>query len=265
MLLRIETGPGHRPIDLRSAGLWPLGAEILLQNNREESMPRGEAGSSDGEADDSGSVHPSMALSSQVGFAKAKAYFERLALQFPSHRWLPDSISSIQIYLAMFGLWVSFVQDRHRAALNALQTAEHYFSDGDETDARGSDSENPGTAEALLTLLGSTYGVAAEILAVLNVLLASLPYADEPDYWDLKGKIELWMGDLSGAEAEASTKLNGNSKDGGSHPSSPSEHGRHSGYLEAASGNRPSTGQRHRESAQSAFERARRLRSSQGD
>lgn len=106
-LLRLEMR-GLKP-DLRQFGLWGIGAEILLRR-------RG-ADSSD-DVEDMSSQSTSLP---QQGFQAARAYYDRLILQYPFRKANPTAVSALHFNLAMFGVWIFEVQERSQSALSALE------------------------------------------------------------------------------------------------------------------------------------------------
>ena len=175
LLLRAEVK--GRPMDLRSNGLWSLGAEILLQNDQVRR-------SQDNHMD-----------FTREGFKSARAYYQRLILQYPWRKWHPDALSSIHFYPAMFALWISFVYDRHREALEALPQGgltptENAINDDDI-------EEVPTVSEIRTATLRS----AQEIAERLGDILLSFPYSDNVSLWSLEGMVAGWISDLCLADA----------------------------------------------------------------
>ena len=190
-----------RPPELRSSGLWSLGADVLLHRNaKARIVPRehikdleGDAASYTGKDSEEGHGHITAIRSTQAGFKQAKAYFERLILQYPWRKWLRGSISSLHFYPVMFGLWISVVQDQRRHALARLS----YDSDDSGKDPNNLSENIKESCQAKedairLTILHS----AEEIFEDLRKLLDSFPYSDHASLWILKGKVSLWLSDL---------------------------------------------------------------------
>ncbi|MCJ1251395.1 hypothetical protein MMC30_008628 [Trapelia coarctata] len=168
LLLRAEVK--GRPMDLRSNGLWSLGAEILVQ--------------SDLQAKRTQDHHLAF---TREGFGNARAYYQRLILQYPWKKWYPDSLSSLHFYPAMFALWISFVYDRHREALGALPRGSLTPSED------GINSEGTEQRHAIGT---ATLRSAHEIAERLDDILLSFPYSDSASLWSLRGMVARWMSDL---------------------------------------------------------------------
>jgi hypothetical protein len=174
LLLRAEIK--GRPMDLRSNGLWGLGAEILLQ--------------SDVRVKNGQNNHIDY---TREGFDNAKAYYHRLILQYPWRKWHPDALSSLHFYPAMFALWVSFVYDGHREALEELPRGSLTPSK-DEVNSEDFEVE-PANAKRQ-AIRDSTLRSAEEIAGRLDDILMSFPYSDSASLWSLGGMIARWMSDL---------------------------------------------------------------------
>ena len=190
MLLRMEVD-GH-PFDLRSNGLWGVGAEILIFRD-------GQLGSSQAEGSDpyqnreeespKPQVRPPertvISLFSRHGFLKAKEYYERLILQYPYRKAAPTAVSSLDFYPAMFSFWICYLQDHGKMLFNSAQ----------EVARTGLGQElNPKTHT---NVRNNLLEQASEISTRLDELLVSPPYSDDARLWRLRGMIALWEADLT--------------------------------------------------------------------
>lgn len=189
MLLRTDLN-GH-PMDLRAHGRWGIGAEILLYrdkqlNQRQRSAVDGMETNSHLTPDQDERITDAASTFSQDGFEKAKDYYERLILQYPYRKTMPNAISSLDFYPAMFSLCIYAIQDQHKQMLNTPRP-EHMDVGPDPT---------AGDDPARRAAFQST----SEIAARLDELLVSPPYSDHSRLWHLRGTIALWMADLSYAD-----------------------------------------------------------------
>ena len=190
MLLRMEFD-GHS-IDLRTQGIWGLGAEILMF--REGQLDNGQVQESNdyhesqvGEtvlSSDSPGERRAVSLFDRRGFLKAKDYYERLILQYPYRKSAPNAVSSLHFYPAMFTFWIFSVQEQGKAMSNS---AKKVNSNGITKDQ---------DAKSRSSVLENASEQATEINARLDELLVSPPYSDDARLWRLRGLVALWEADL---------------------------------------------------------------------
>ena len=188
MLLRAETY-GHT-MDVRTYGRWGIGAEILLFRDAQRFQQHhpqadGAEASNDQSAADylQATLDPSSLFSIE-GFRKARGYYERLILQYPYRKTMPNAVSSLDFYPAMFSLWIYAVQSEHTAMLsNPGASGPDVGSDG-----VGEDQE--------IRIRHATCRTASEIATHLDELLVSPPYSDQASLWRLRGMVDLWIADL---------------------------------------------------------------------
>lgn len=191
MLLRAELD-GHS-MDVRAHGRWGIGAEILLFRDTQLAQRQQNPGDDEGGAPDDQSadgqekrLENPPPLFSHEGFSKARDYYERLILQYPYRKGIPNAISSLDFYPAMFGLWVYAVQHKHKSMLNDSE-ANHSPSGSNST----SDDE-----EMRLKVEHAAFQSSSEIATHMDELLVSPPYLDNLHLWRLRGMVALWMADL---------------------------------------------------------------------
>ena len=99
---------GKDPVDIRHGGRWGIGAEILFRQTT--------AGTN--------TSNKTSHIFTRPGFEAAKAYYERLIIQYPSRSARSSASSSLQFYPAMFSLWVYVVDYESKVARDALEQEE---------------------------------------------------------------------------------------------------------------------------------------------
>jgi RNA polymerase I specific initiation factor len=175
---------GRQPVDIRSGGRWGIGAEILFRQN---STPNGTG-----------------AVFTRPGFEAAKAYYERLVIQFPSRNARTEASSSLQFYPAMFSLWIYIVEQESAKAREALEyeeddivsenpseSGDHVMSDSENITDRSRDMLSRKAKIRQKELAG-----AQEIATRMDELMIGPPYSDSPALLQLRGGVSLWLGDL---------------------------------------------------------------------
>lgn len=154
MILRTEVS--GRSIDVRHAGLWGAGAEILARNH----------------AFDHGI--------SRDGLDKVRTFYERLALQHPWHRSWPNTINAQDFKLAMFDLWIYTVHvESRRIRDQSIENDESLTSDDRELQAKRWE-------------LGEANAISKE----MDSLMGSVPFIDHFELIRLRAMIALWTADL---------------------------------------------------------------------
>ncbi|MCJ1295368.1 hypothetical protein MMC34_006930 [Xylographa carneopallida] len=267
MLLRAEV-KGH-PQNIRSNGLWGLGAELLLQRSilsAQRQNPQ-ESNRKEFEVPDYSERMTAFnhnmvkAQFSRQGFEDAKAYYERLILQFPWRKWLPNALSSLHFYPVMFGLWISFTQDQY---LSALSRVTHEFEDASDDDsASGYGSSDARSAERH-GIRSSAMQSCKAIEDRLDELLQSFPYSDSHALWKVRAMVAQWMSDLSkeeagiGQENEKEVIQNDSEQTSEQYDESPGLYDRPIVANDEQEG-RSEERKRYLEKAKSAFDRAEKL------
>lgn len=186
ILLRAEDS-GHT-MDLRNNDRWGIGAEILLRQKREVGNADRAAGR----------------WLSRKGLEKAKAYYERLVLQYPYRKVAPNATGPLDFYIAMFGLWIYSVNEQHSVELAGIGKAgEEVHRNGRKLDD-GSESDSASALDMELQdsrereqIRKNALERVQEIAARLDELLTSPPYVDNSRFWKLRGMVALWISDLS--------------------------------------------------------------------
>lgn len=130
LLLRTEYRDAF--MNLRKNGLWAIGAEILLQlGNDQVDM-----------------TESTLTLFSDKGFEAARAYYDRLILQYPFVKSRPHDLSATTFYPAMFGLWIHEIQARRNRALQKLTAEEEARRERNDDDRSGNNKRSQDTTEA---------------------------------------------------------------------------------------------------------------------
>lgn len=188
-LLRVDL-EGHS-MDLRTDGSWGIGAEILMfrasqlaRNQVQELNNQREDSSEESDSIERPAEYNTVSFFSRDGFLKAKDYYERLILQYPYRKAAPHTVSSLDFYPAMFGLWIYSIQEQSKTTYNAARE-----------DDRG-ELQQEEDAEIHARIQRQALEQAAEISARLDELLVSPPYSDHPKLWRLRGMVAVWEADL---------------------------------------------------------------------
>jgi len=146
---------------------------------------------------------------SREGFDKARTYYERLILQYPYRRTAPQSVSSLDFYPAMFGLWIYSIQEEYRFAKSRQEAKraecgsdddEQMYDVHDEQESVSPTTNRRKAArhyERLEDLRKSQLQQAEQVAARLDELLLSPPYSDSHQLLSIRGMMALWIGDLS--------------------------------------------------------------------
>ena len=197
MLLHAEVG--GRPMNIRSNGLWGLGAEILLRKGAQTVSLHVDRHLTDFGSEDTNSSQAAARklrapLYDQEAFENAKRYYQRLILQYPFRRWDPEPISSLHFYPAMYSIWISSVQEHSQQELDSLGQERHASNSDDGRGSSHSDSSDDHLRKD--GIRKRALERAEEIAASLEELLLSSPYSDDATLWKLRGNVALWVGDL---------------------------------------------------------------------
>ncbi|PGH30222.1 hypothetical protein GX50_07017 [[Emmonsia] crescens] len=201
LILRDEFG-GHG-MDVRSGGRWGIGAEILLWSDREtaESSSSASPASPGIENDGNSNSPPRRHWFTRRGFERAKSYYERLVLQFPYRKAAPGALGPLDFYPAMFGLWISLVQEESLAAREAVMDD---FDDPAQDDNMSISSDMPRRPRSssnrkddiIAEARRKELAEAQQIAAQMDELLISPPFSDSYELLRLRGMLSLWIADL---------------------------------------------------------------------
>lgn len=183
LLLRDDFG--SHPIDVRTEGRWGIGAEILLwgDENSQESNP-----------------DRKRRWFSREGFEKARAYYDRLILQYPFRKTAPHALSPLHFYPAMFGLWIATAQEESQVAREAESDTysddEEDFSMENRDDASFQGRENGKRIQMTRKARGKELSEAQQIATQMDELLVSFPFSDSYELLNLRGMVSQWIADL---------------------------------------------------------------------
>ncbi|OJJ46715.1 hypothetical protein ASPZODRAFT_132843 [Penicilliopsis zonata CBS 506.65] len=187
------------PIDVRSGGRWGIGAEILLRRDLQLSQMASRHQRVNEEAHNSDTrLQPSF---TRKGFEDAKLYYERLIIQHPYRKTAPDSVSSMNFYPAMYGLWIYITQEESKMALEGQPDDDDdaYEENSHHEDAM-SDIEFSSSSRHRQTRISKVkqkeLEQAQQIAARIDELIVSPPYSDSPELLELRGMVSLWIADL---------------------------------------------------------------------
>jgi len=178
---------GARSAHLRSQGFWGIGAEVLLHEGTAKHPSPVEAEQAVGAPN----LAPERSLPglsfSRMGFERAQRYYEKLIIRHPYHKSWPESVNSIDFYLAMFNLWIYVVQE------NSHLSASHNGGSQDGLE----DLLSPWEASAGLQAKMKELEQAGEIAARMDACMASVPYSDDLEMVRLRAMVALWVADLN--------------------------------------------------------------------
>lgn len=199
LILREEIA-GH-PIDVRNEGRWGIGAEILLR--RDSRIKPQASNERDNQRDAQRTISAARLFFTRKGFEEARAYYERLILQYPYRKASPESVSSLDFYPAMFGLWIYVVQEESNIARKRLlqdRNDKASESPSEEDDAMSesdlAEEQGKGKSDLIAGIRSKELEEAQQIAARMDELLVSPPYSDSPELLRLRGMVALWVGDL---------------------------------------------------------------------
>lgn len=201
MLIRFEP-PGQSygtHIDLRKNNLWGVGAEILLRRDPPSDLGVHET---DGQAP----------IASDLGFENAKAFYERLILQFPTRitrsqtiaseiqkRDLPlhriQSPNALHFYPVLMSLWIHQIdaRNRHRMErIHALQNPRPVSEVDDSSAPVDAQYEIEELSDACVNDVNAIIERFEEITHVA-------PYYLDPKLARMKADVLAWMGDVVAA------------------------------------------------------------------
>ncbi|KAB8349763.1 hypothetical protein FH972_023777 [Carpinus fangiana] len=178
MLLRMKVD-GKR-VDLRKKALWGVGAEILLHI---------------GDSADASEAHAATPARifrqgfTHQGFVAAKAFFERLILQYPHRKMRPADVNELTFYPAMFGIWILQIQSRYSRPDPQPETEGSEDSDGNQDETMDEDQTASSNAAQLKD--------AREVAERIEGLVQFPPFDRHVPTLRLHADVLTWLADLT--------------------------------------------------------------------
>lgn len=148
-----------RTIDLRHAGLWGIGAEILARNGSTAADNR----------------------VSRKGFEKAKVFYDKLSLQHPWNRSWPNVINAQDFKITMFSLWI------YTVCAESKRVEQQYI----DHDVPSLSSQQE--LQAKRWELREAHTIAKE----MDSLMGTIPFVDHLELIRLRAMVALWIADLA--------------------------------------------------------------------
>lgn len=196
ILLRMRVATGS--LNLRTHDHWGLGAEILYhQHSQLISNTAGRKGEPlvGGNNKNEDSPLKSFYWFNPEGFREAREYYERLILQYPYQKQLPNLLNALDFYPAMFGLWIYSVQQQHEFKLQHRGEPDPKIKE--QPLALGLEmKEDPRLAEAHTVYVDR----AREIQNQLDALLQSPPFSDNARLCRLQSMVNQWVSHISNSK-----------------------------------------------------------------
>ena len=198
LLMRTEIA--GRGIDVRQHGRWGIGAEILIQRERNGPVPRAVFHHGD---DDAQSVRsdaaPSPAQAEPAwcdeGFKLAREYYERLILQYPHTPRTRDALNATTFYPALFSTWVYGVQARYKSLRKQALERRPSTSDSNVSDDTNEHNNHKSQTD-VKPITRAELEDAIPIVQRMDELLLSPPYDTSLPLLHLRGMVGLWLADL---------------------------------------------------------------------
>jgi hypothetical protein len=201
MLLRDEID--GKPVDIREAGRWSIGAEILAHQDAEIHLPRREPSPPPpGQRDELD--QKTRARPTRTGFEAAKKYYENLIVQYPFQKRDPSAVSASDFYAALFRLWISVVHQEARlreAKSNWVkEKPEQKLEDdiGYRHALHSPNNTNPFSKHQVLEL---ELEQASEIADRMDSIMQTYPYREDSVLQELERSLHLWIKDLKTVSA----------------------------------------------------------------
>lgn len=197
LLLRTEIR--GRGVDVRRHGRWGIGAELLMRGPGHRNL-QSEDGRRDSSADDYGDEDQGF---TDEGFTLARAYYERLILQYPHTQYTQHHFNATAVYPALFNIWVYSAQDRAKRAREALEAQTSDLSSSSDDDDDGTDSSRNRPLRSIILV---ELDAATAIVARMDELVMSPPYDTDTNLLRLRGMVALWVADLHGQASMSKAK-----------------------------------------------------------
>lgn len=182
MLLRTEYS--GRLIDIRIHDRWAIGSEVLLSYGENSMSSDTDFKPPQFQSLDSRSDICRVVMKasfSQTGSKNAKEYFERLILQYPHRKVLPNALGECELNVTMFNLWIYSIQEQYMIRQRDPDPAFEIRN----VNNQANDKER-------VEAYGAILSEANEVILRLDELLLSPPYSDNHRLWNLLGMVALW-------------------------------------------------------------------------
>jgi hypothetical protein len=178
---------GIMGMDLRTHERWGIGAELLMRTQRKMSGTLF-MDDADGYLD-----------YSDEGFALARQYYERLAVQYPADIRSKGAQAST-FFAAMFSLWIFEINEWNKAGVRSprLRSVSR-----DPTPSEGSSSPTPKRTSTTDVEDDDIAQVrdAEAIAKRIDEVLENPPFDKNPELLHMRGMVEIWIADLRGPDA----------------------------------------------------------------
>ncbi len=203
MILRDETG--GKSVDIRAENRWGIGAEILFRQDTQRRSGQGDLSSFSSNEQDKPSNRPGTWFT-RKGFEDAKKYYERLTVQYPFYKQSPGSVSGLDFYPAMFGLWIYVVYEEAKLKSLDLKTDEAEVAGDNELWNAPDLPATKGSSEQQYKM--EEHAQAREIADRLDAVMSALPYREDVQLVELRRMVGLWICDLEEATTAATEASN---------------------------------------------------------
>lgn len=200
--LLVRTEIRGRGVDIRRNGRWGIGAEILMRKPPSVitlPLPRPlhleDTDMLDNSATEEAKLRTEPAPNaSDEGFELARAYYERLILQYPHTPRTQRFINATAFYPALFNIWIYEVQARHQRVRSAR--SRRSASPQDDPSDSASDSAGDSRLESNCSTTQAELKEATLIAQRMDQVLSNPPYDGSIPLLKLRGMLGLWLADL---------------------------------------------------------------------
>jgi hypothetical protein len=215
--------------DLRRLGRWAIGAEILLRSDRSSDSGDVIHGADSTSTRDS-PPEESDTMFSARGFNLAKAYYEKLIIQYPYKHNQSNAVPS-NFYPALFSCWIYQVTERARLSkLRAKKDYQQHDLGYELSDSEREHSLSPSHFDSSLRLRMQLIREreledAQAIAARFDIIIDSPPHDRNPELLRLRGMISQWIAHLLDSDDATSNEDSSGSEED-EDPNSTTMHGR---------------------------------------
>jgi hypothetical protein len=148
---------------------------------------------------------------------QVKEYFETLIRLHPWRKWLPDAVSALDFYPAMFGYEMASIYGVHRAGIDRAEAEVELWDvhdggididtkpmmddngailEGEEDSFRGGDAREERLRRELERLRREALGKMKELGDRMDTVMEAPPYATDHEMLRLRAMVALYMADL---------------------------------------------------------------------